>query len=71
QFLEADSDYDSDNEIKQQFFEADKLIKEFPIITQKHENNKYTSKLIDTRGIVSELESFKSNQDLKLSNFKP
>ncbi|CAG8681545.1 14480_t:CDS:1, partial [Ambispora leptoticha] len=53
-----DSDYDS---IKQQFLEADKLSKEMAIIMQKHENIKYTSKPIDMKGIVSELNNYKSN----------
>ncbi|CAG8573434.1 17442_t:CDS:1, partial [Cetraspora pellucida] len=54
-------------EIKQQFLEADKLIKEQPITTKKHENVIYTSKLIDTIEVNSKFEQFRISQDLKPS----
>ncbi|CAG8769143.1 811_t:CDS:1, partial [Ambispora leptoticha] len=52
---------DSEKEIKQQFLEADKSIKELPITSQKHDNVMYTSKLIDTKEIVSMVENFGIN----------
>ncbi|CAG8452814.1 11231_t:CDS:1, partial [Cetraspora pellucida] len=56
----------NEEEIKRQILKADKLIKKLPIIMQNHEKKQenivYTSKLIDTRGIVSEFEKVKSDQ---------
>ncbi|CAG8578634.1 15682_t:CDS:1, partial [Cetraspora pellucida] len=69
-YRDYDSNYNGDQDnynIKQQFLKADKLNKKMIIIAKKHENNMYTSKLIDTREIVSEFENFKRNQNLKPS----
>ncbi|KAF0477716.1 hypothetical protein F8M41_024218 [Gigaspora margarita] len=39
------------NEIYDQFLEADKIIKELPIISSKHPDYMYTSKIIDAQKI--------------------
>ncbi|KAF0544491.1 kinase-like protein [Gigaspora margarita] len=41
--------------LKNQFIEADRLIKELPTVGQKHLNHMYTSKLINTREITEKL----------------
>ncbi|KAF0424591.1 Rho family GTPase Rho1 [Gigaspora margarita] len=41
--------------IKQQFIEADKMINELPTVGQKHSDQIYTSKLINTREITENL----------------
>ena len=41
--------------IKQQFIDADKMIKELPIVGQKHSDHMYTSKLINTHEITEKL----------------
>ncbi|KAF0511012.1 hypothetical protein F8M41_018358 [Gigaspora margarita] len=40
-------------EIKKQFLEADKIAKELPIVSPKHSDIIYTSKIIDTQAILS------------------
>ncbi|KAF0525487.1 hypothetical protein F8M41_014495 [Gigaspora margarita] len=49
-------DSDNVNEIKRQFLAADKKAKELPTILQKHSDIMYTSKLINTQKISSEIE---------------
>ncbi|KAF0536875.1 hypothetical protein F8M41_009009 [Gigaspora margarita] len=39
------------NEIKKQFLNADKIVKELPIISPKHPEFMYTSKIINTQRI--------------------
>lgn len=43
------------SEIKNQFLEADKIIKKMPVAVQKHLDHMYTSKLINTKKIVEAL----------------
>ncbi|RIB29769.1 kinase-like domain-containing protein [Gigaspora rosea] len=47
---------DSTNEIKMQFLNTDKVIKELPTISPKHPDFIYTSKIIDTQRISHEIE---------------
>ncbi|KAF0550244.1 HCP-like protein [Gigaspora margarita] len=45
----------NENEIKNEFIEADKIAKKLPIIAQQHPDHIYTSKLINTREITKRL----------------
>ena len=44
-------EYDSDDNVKKQFLDADKIIKKLTIISPKHPNSMYTSKIISTQKI--------------------
>ena len=52
---EYDSDDDDDEtyDIKKQFLDADKIIEKLPIISPKHSNSMYTSKIISTQKILN------------------
>ncbi|RIB04423.1 kinase-like domain-containing protein [Gigaspora rosea] len=52
---------DNANEIKNQFLEADKIVKALPIISPKHPDFMYTSKIINTQKISNAIEALPSN----------
>jgi serine/threonine protein kinase len=59
--------YGNEDVVKKQYLEADEIVKELPIVTQKHPGHMYTSKLINTRVISKSIMDSKL-QDLTIDD---
>ncbi|RIB24791.1 kinase-like domain-containing protein [Gigaspora rosea] len=60
---------DNANEIKKQFLDSDKIIKRLPIISPKHPDQMYTSKMINTQIISNTIKEFLTFTEVKFTRY--